>query len=120
VELVAGGVRAVTKAVLFPVRFLFTLRTGQIGHNASAAAWYSARGAHRALVERALRWREDDIADPAEAVALLEQELIGVYDEFFGAYVRDLPSAGVDAPGLVADLEARWKTLQDLAGPVRS
>jgi hypothetical protein len=114
VELVAGGVRPVTKATLFPVRFLFTLRTGQIGHNASAGTWYTARGAHRALVERALRWREEGIADPDEAVALLEQELLGVYDEFFGAYVQDLPAAGVDAPKLVDDLEARWKVLQDL------
>lgn len=114
-DLVAGGVRPVTKATLFPVRFLFTLRTGQIGHNASAGTWYSARGAHRALVEHALRWREHGIADPSEALALLERELVGVYDEFFGAYVQDLPQAGVDAPDLVAGLEARWKLLQDLS-----
>jgi predicted nucleotidyltransferase len=114
--LVARGARAVTKAVLFPVRFLFTLRTGQIGHNADAATWYTAHGAHGALVEHALRWRGDGIADPDRAVALLEQHLIGVYDEFLDTFIRDLPKAGVDAPELIENLRVRRRALQSLAG----
>ena len=36
--LVSGGPRRLTKVVLFPVRFLFTAKTGQVGSNSDAAA----------------------------------------------------------------------------------
>ena len=39
--LVASGPRAVTKAVLFPVRFMYTLGTGGIGLNDGSARWYA-------------------------------------------------------------------------------
>ena len=42
--LLAGGPRAVTKAILFPVRFMYTLRTGRIGLNDDSARWYAAEG----------------------------------------------------------------------------
>ncbi len=41
--LVARGPRHLTKIVLFPVRFLFTAETGQVGTNSSAAEHYLAQ-----------------------------------------------------------------------------
>jgi hypothetical protein len=39
-SLIAAGARKLTKLVLFPVRFLHTLRTGQIGENEAAVHHY--------------------------------------------------------------------------------
>lgn len=92
--LVEDGVRAVTKAVLFPVRFLYTLHTHRIGLNADAADWYADHGRHRPLVAAAARWREHDITDPAAARALLHQHLVGLYDEFLDTYIDTLGRRG--------------------------
>lgn len=96
--LVDDGVRAVTKAVLFPVRFLYTLHTHRIGLNADAADWYAHRyahrGRHRPLVAAAMEWREQDITDPIAARALLHQHLVGLYDEFLDTYIDTLSQRG--------------------------
>lgn len=108
-RLVADGVRMVTKAVLFPIRFLYTLHTGTIGHNVHAAEWYATRGRHPELAEAALWWRENDIADPTAATALLAGSLFGVYEEFFDAYTAAL--AEQDDTALVDDLAERHRSL---------
>lgn len=86
--LLAKGVRDVTKAVLFPVRFLFTLRTGEIGRNDDAVGWYAEHGDNVDLVRAAGRWRHDGLpADPAELTA---DTLIALYREFVDAYLPAL------------------------------
>ncbi|WP_020498166.1 hypothetical protein [Sciscionella marina] len=82
------GVRAVTKLVLFPVRFLYTLHEGRIGHNEAAGRWY--RGPARELVLAALGWRESGL--PADPVPLLERGLSGLYLEFLDAYIEAVPA----------------------------
>ena len=58
--LVTGGPRAVTKAILFPVRFMYTLRTGRIGLNDGSARWYADEGLPGAtLALKALEWRNE-------------------------------------------------------------
>jgi hypothetical protein len=87
--LVEQGSRALTTAVLSPVRFLYTYATGRAGSNEDAAAWYSDSG-HPAipLVRAALRWRTG--VDPgSEAVALV------------GAYLADLQSECEQAFGML-------------------
>lgn len=71
-DLATQGARAITKRVLFPVRFLYTEATGAIGRNEDAVAWYLAeeRSAND-LVAAAYRWREVE-PDPSEAAPLLE------------------------------------------------
>ena len=51
--------RRVTKIVLFPVRFLFTAQTGQVGTNTLAARHYlaSPNAPASSLVAAALAWR---------------------------------------------------------------
>ncbi|HEY1971583.1 MAG TPA: hypothetical protein VGH89_26755 [Pseudonocardia sp.] len=85
-ELVAAGARAASKAVLFPVRLLYTLHTGQIGLNDAAAGWYAEHGAHRPLSAEATRWRADGITDPEGATTLLRTHLAGLYRELFTEY----------------------------------
>lgn len=100
--LLAAGLRPVTKAVLFPVRFGYTLHTGRIGRNHDAAAWYS--GAGRELVEAAIRWRTDGIDDEADALQLLESGLIPLYRQFVAEY--DAGLRAIEQPGLAAELTA--------------
>ena len=69
--LVARGPRHLTKVVLFPVRFLFTAETGEVGTNSAAAEHYlaSARGPAAKLVSAAAGWRLEPPA-AREATAL--------------------------------------------------
>lgn len=93
-RLVADGPRAVTKTVLFPIRFLYTLSAGAIGHNGHAAHWYETHGAYPILADAAMRWREHGITDVAAATDLLASRIVGVYAEFFDAYTAALTANG--------------------------
>ncbi len=80
-ELIAAGARALTKQVLFPVRFLYTRATGRAGPNQDAVTWYCHQGGpHAALAQAALDWRSGSI-NPPVARALLERHLDGLYAE---------------------------------------
>jgi hypothetical protein len=60
--LLASGPRAITKAILSPVRFIHTLKTRRIGPNEDSARWYAAEGLPgNALVLQALDWRNNGI-----------------------------------------------------------
>jgi hypothetical protein len=93
--LVAGGPRAVTKAILFPVRFMYTLRTGRIGLNDASARWYAAEGLPGgALALKALEWRNDGINDAELAVQLVDAELASLHAECLTEYAKDLDRLG--------------------------
>jgi len=93
--LLADGVRAATKAILFPVRFLYTLATGRIGLNDASARWYAAQGLPgAALALKALEWRNDGIANVDEAVQSLDAELLALHAECLEQYGRDLERIG--------------------------
>src|SRR2546430_17284333 len=78
--LVSRGVRRMTKLVLFPVRFLFTARTGHLGTNhAAVAAYLAAEPAPGAsLVAAALEWRSTP-PEVESALALLRTGLVALY-----------------------------------------
>ncbi len=93
--LLDGGPRAVTKAILFPVRFMYTLRTGHIGLNDTAARWYADEelpGGELAL--QALRWRNDGISDDELALRRLDADLGTLHAECFGEYAKELDTLG--------------------------
>jgi hypothetical protein len=93
--LLAGGPRAVTKAILFPVRFMYTLRTGRIGLNDNSARWYAAEVLPgSALALKALEWRSDGIADAELAGQMLGAELDAIHGECFAAYAKELEDLG--------------------------
>jgi hypothetical protein len=94
--------------VLFPVRFLFTAQTGQVGTNALAADHYlgNTYAPATTLVTAALAWRlEPPAAD--EATALLGRELIPLYVHYIDDHIARLRAA--DRYRL-ADSFHRWRT----------
>ncbi len=98
--LLARGPRAVTKTVLFPVRFLHTLVTGEIGRNDAAVASYD--GAHRDLAAAALRWRDGALGERVAAWTLLTDHLAGLYRECVDAHLAALPGDDPAVTGLRA------------------
>jgi hypothetical protein len=107
-RLVSRGPRRLTKIVLFPVRFLFTAETGQVGTNTLAAEHYlaSANPAAAALVTAALAWRlEPPAAD--KATALLSGELIPLYIQYIDDHIARLRAA--DRYRIAVRFQ-RWRT----------
>jgi hypothetical protein len=93
--LFAGGPRAVTKAILFPVRFMYTLRTGRIGLNDGSARWYAAEDLPgTALALAALEWRNDGINDLELAAQMVDADLATLHAECLAEYAKDLDSRG--------------------------
>jgi predicted nucleotidyltransferase len=93
--LVAGGPRVATKAVLFPVRFMYTLRTGRIGLNEDSANWYGSESLPGgALALKAIDWRNKGIADPELAIQMLDAELATLHAECLTEYAKELDSLG--------------------------
>lgn len=108
-RLLAGGMRRVTKLVLFPVRFMFSAETGRVGTNDAAAAWYAARdGAPAAqLVAAAVAWRQAPPGDGDDSVTrLLSAELAALYREYIADHLTRLQDAG--RPDLARAFE-RWR-----------
>jgi predicted nucleotidyltransferase len=94
--LVAHGVRRLTKLILFPVRFLYTAATGQIGTNAAAAAHYLSDGqaVSRELVATALAWRTTEPTDQAAAAALLRDQMVPLYLQYIADHITRIDSLG--------------------------
>jgi len=109
--LLEGGPRAVTKAILFPVRFMYTLSTGRIGLNDNSAHWYAAEGLPGgALALKALEWRNDGIDDAELAGQMLDAELDAIHDECFAGYAKELEDLG--EASLAAALANRAASVQ--------
>jgi predicted nucleotidyltransferase len=94
--LLARGVRRLTKLVLFPVRFLFTAVTGQVGTNDAAVAHYLENGDAPAsrLVAAALAWRAAPPTDEQAAAELLREQMVLLYLEYIDDHVTRLDSLG--------------------------
>ena len=107
-RLVSAGPRRVTKIVLFPVRFLFTAQTGQVGTNTLAARHYLASpdAPATSLVAAALAWRLEPPAD-GEAAALLGRELIPLFVHYIDDHIARLRAVGHDR---LAERFHRWRT----------
>ncbi len=103
--LVEAGARPLTKAVLFPVRFLYTLRHGRVATNPVAAGAYTGPGTP--LVTAAMRWRDEGVTDPVRARLLVSAHLLGLYAEFLDA------CAGALDPGADGDLVAVVRERRD-------
>ena len=107
-RLVSAGPRRVTKIVLFPVRFLFTAQTGQVGTNTLAARHYldSPDAPATSLVAAALAWRLEPPAD-GEAAALLGRELVPLYVHYIDDHIARLRGVGHHR---LADRFLSWRT----------
>jgi predicted nucleotidyltransferase len=94
--LFAGGLRRVTKVVLFPVRFTFTASTGRIGANAAAVAWYLEQpgAVSTDLVAAALSWRDEAPVNDAGVKELLYQQLVALYLHYIDDQIKRVGAAG--------------------------
>jgi len=110
-DLVASGPRPLTKAVLFPVRFLYTARTGDIGRNHDAVQHFVAHesGPPAELAAAALRWREDPAVDLPAAIALVRAGLPPIYQLFLEDYAERTADYGL--PDLAGRLRAARASL---------
>lgn len=107
-ELVALGRREVTKAVLFPARFLLTLDSGRAAGNEESAAFVSEtrNGPVSALVTAAYQCRDTGELDPVAMARLLKAGLLPLYDELTEGYAVRLER--LDETRL-ADAIRRWR-----------
>ena len=94
--LVSRGPRRLTKLVLFPVRFLFTAATGQVGTNALAVEHYlaDAQAPAAELVAAALQWRLAPPEDIDAAATVLGRELIPLYLHYIDDHTTRLMAVG--------------------------
>lgn len=106
-RLIAAGRREISKAVLFPVRFIYTVDTGGVASNSLAVEHYCEVrcGAASTLVCAALRWREAGIESSGAALALLTAELPSLYQELAQTHQAPLRRAG---HAELADALLRW------------
>jgi hypothetical protein len=105
-----AGARALTKRILFPVRFLYTARTGRIGLNDDAVAHFLGvqSGPEARLARLALQWRYRPFrAGDREVHAAAAQGLVALYRLFIDEYVQRLRALGEHE--LAAAYEA-WRT----------
>lgn len=111
--LVAEGPRRVTKLVLFPVRFLYTAATGEVGTNDAAVGHYLEQGGpSAALVAAALGWRKHGWTDNRQVRDLLDAELPALYAHYVNDHIARLDASG---RGELADSFREWRAR--LLGP---
>jgi hypothetical protein len=112
-RLAAAGPRKLTKLVLFPVRFLFTARTGEVGANDRSVAHFALTqpGPAAELALKALAWR--DAPPPAGDRAVTEALRHGalpLYRLFVDEYGERLRACGAFE---LADAYPRWRARLD-------
>jgi hypothetical protein len=94
-RLAASDVRTLTKLVLFPVRLLFTARTGEVGLNTDSARHFARNepGELGSLALAAIEWRNAP-PRPADAEALLRTAMAPLYRRFVRDFERRLSRFG--------------------------
>ncbi len=82
--------KTLTRLILWPVRFLYTARTGDVGRNDVAVEHFAAAGKERAateLVRLALKWRHAcPAASDQDAAAAIAAGAAALYHEFLADY----------------------------------
>lgn len=99
--LVNAGIKRMTKLALYPARFLFTARTGQVGTNDKAVEHFLTieSGAAAELVKAAFAWRFDPPeAESRDVLKKLADGLLPLYRVFLKDYQQRLKE--YNEPGL--------------------
>lgn len=107
--LATADARTLSKLILFPVRFLYTARTGEVGRNEAAVAHYVAhsQGPAAELAGLALEWRNaGEVRSQASAARALAAGLLPLYADFVSDHEKRLREYG--RPKL-ADAFANWR-----------
>jgi hypothetical protein len=106
--LARADARTLSKLILFPVRFLFTARTGEVGRNEAAVAHFAADSNRpaAALARLALRWRNTGKVGETTAMPALVAGLLPLYEELVSDHEPRLLDYGM--PDLAAAF-AQWR-----------
>jgi hypothetical protein len=109
-RLVPRGARPLTKAVMFPVRFLYTAATGRLGTNEAAVEYHLAdeKAPAGELVAAALTWRTVPPEDTHAATELLQRELMPLYLHYIDDHIARLEALGEAA---LAGAFENWRRL---------
>ena len=95
--LAGSDLKTLTKLILYPVRFVFTARTGEVGRNDSAVDYFTevTAGPAAELARTALEWR-DTPPDPRDHATLnvIERGLLPLYRIFLDDYEVRLRNYG--------------------------
>ena len=107
-SLAGSDARTLSKLILFPVRFLFTARTGEVGRNEAAVAHFVGRSSSPAagLARHALEWRNaGEVGSRASAARALAAGLLPLYEEFVSDYETRVREPRPD----LAEAFAKWR-----------
>jgi len=113
-RLIAHGVRDTTKAVLFPVRFLYTADVGRTAGNPESVAHFCRRhaGAASDLVSAAFEWRQSGaLGSESSSLRQLSRGLLPVYRELTSTYQQALES--YYQPSLAQEMIHWWKRIME-------
>ncbi len=88
--LLKKGELYLSKTVLYPARFLYTLQTGGVAGNDVAVEKFihENTGPAADLVKAAYAWRQGEQPEPANAKRLLSEGLVVLYLKFLTAYLQ--------------------------------
>lgn len=107
--LLRSDAQTLTKLILFPVRFLFTARTGEVGRNDAAVAHFASpqNSAATTLARLALSWRNNaPSSSDAAAIEAIGAGAVPLYHEFLRDHERRLRD--YDRADL-ADAFGKWR-----------
>lgn len=101
--------KSLTKLILYPVRFMFTARTGEVGRNEAAVEHFVAagNGASVGLVRLALKWRNTGLErSDTDAMKAIAAGALPLYHEFLSDHENRLRE--YERPDL-AEAFGKWR-----------
>ena len=107
--LAQSDAKTLTKLILFPVRFMFTAQTGEIGRNEAAVEHFvaTAPGASSTLARRALDWRNaEDFRADRSVVPTITAGALPLYRAFVSDHLQRMLDYG--RPDLVKAFQ-KWR-----------
>lgn len=108
-SLASSDAKTLTKLILYPVRFMFTAETGDVGRNDAAVERYVARtnGPQADLVRLALDWRHrSPPPGDVRAIQAISAGVLPLYDDFLSDHENRLRHYGRQD---LAEAFGRWR-----------
>lgn len=109
-KIIQKGEKYISKTILFPVRFLHTSSTGEVGQNHLAVEWYLKQEnlKEKKLVELGYLLRSSPIKDATQTMKLLKEDLPNLYLEFIRRYKERMHQYG---ERVIEKKFAEWENL---------